>query len=388
MAAVAVGQTNNAEQAAGENPSPLSGLVLELPHGPGNPRNSEGSFAALKDGRILFAYTRYVAGSGADHDPADIVGRLSADGGRTWPDEDRILVSNEGGCNVMSVSLLRLRDGRLAMFYLHKAVEGTDCRPYVRFSGDEGKTWSERTCCATFPGYFCQLNDQAVQLASGRIVIPVSCHTRIAANGAVEAGDSRIGVFFSDDGGRSWHASKEWWAPGHANHGAAEPVVVELKDRTLYCVARTKLNCQWESVSQDGGDTWAPPRPSPFRGPAAPMTIKRMPGTGHLLAVWNDLTPRWGVPQKKLVDGWANDESWGRTPLVAAVSTDEGKSWLNARALETAPDRGFCYTATHFTEDAVLLAYCCGGSGKSMVLADLRIRRVGNEWFDGQENRQ
>ena len=33
-----------------------SGIVLDLPHGPGNPRNSEGSFAALKNGRILFAY--------------------------------------------------------------------------------------------------------------------------------------------------------------------------------------------------------------------------------------------------------------------------------------------------------------------------------------------
>jgi len=46
-----------------------------------------------------------------------IVGRLSSDGGRTWASHDVPLVDAEGKLNVMSVSLLRLRDGRIAMFY-------------------------------------------------------------------------------------------------------------------------------------------------------------------------------------------------------------------------------------------------------------------------------
>lgn len=355
-------------------------IVLDLPHRPGNARNSEGSFAALKDGRIMFAWTRYREDNWADEAYAEIAVRFSSDGGHTWSAQDRIVVAHEGGCNVMSVSLLRLHDNRLAMFYLHKVVEALDCRPYVRFSDDEGKTWSDRTLCATFPGYFCQLNDQAVQLASGRIVVPVSCHTRIGGNGAPEAAASTIGMFFSDDGGQSWRASRDWWAPARANHGAAEPVVVERKDGSLYCCARTTLKRQWESTSHDKGESWAPPRPSRFRSPQAPMTIKRMPSTGRLLAVWNDLTPGWGVPRKRLVDGWANDASWGRTPLVAAISTNDGRSWRHARAIETDPNRGFCYIAIHFTEDALLLAYCCGGR-ESVVLQDLCIRRVTWDWF-------
>jgi len=355
-------------------------MVLSLPHGHGSARNSEGSFVALKDGRIMFAWTRFHGDKWADEASAAIAVRFSSDGGNTWSEQDRIVVADEGGCNVMSVSLLRLQDGRLAMFYLHKVVKRLDCRPYVRFSDDEGETWSERTCCAAFPGYFCKLNDQAVQLTSGRIVVPVSCHTRIDDNGGVESAASSIGIFFSDDFGRSWRASSDWWAPTRANHGAAEPVIVERNDGTLYCCARTTLNRQWESTSPDGGTTWASPRASRFRSPAAPMTIKRMPLTGHLLAVWNDLTPRWGVPKKSIVNGWAKDTSWGRTPLVAAISKDEGKSWRHARAIETDPERGFCYIATHFSEDAVLLAYCCGG-GQSAVLQDLCIRRISLDWF-------
>ena len=51
------------------------------------------------------------------------------------------------------------------------------------------------------------------------------------------------------------------------------------------------------------------------------MNIKRIPWTGDLLAVWNDLTPRWGLPKKKLVYGWTHDDSWGRTPLVVAAGS-------------------------------------------------------------------
>ena len=79
--------------------------VLELPPGPGNPRNSEGDLIRLKDGGILFIYTRYTNGNGGDNDPACLVSRLSRDGGFTWSSDPVEVVKNEGGMNVMSVSL-------------------------------------------------------------------------------------------------------------------------------------------------------------------------------------------------------------------------------------------------------------------------------------------
>ena len=97
-----------------------STVVLDLPARPGHPRNSEGALVALRDGRLLFAYSHYLGTSWQDHAAAVIAARESADGGRTWSAEDRILVANEGDCNVMSVSLLRLHDGRIALFYARK----------------------------------------------------------------------------------------------------------------------------------------------------------------------------------------------------------------------------------------------------------------------------
>ncbi len=346
-------------------------ITLLLAHAGENPRNSEGAFATLADGRIMFAWSRYRGESWQDHARADIAARFSCDGGATWSAEDGILVKDEGAQNVMSVSLLRLHDGRLAMFYLRKN-SNVDCRPMMRISDDDGETWSEPVTCATFGGYFCLLNDQAVQLRSGRIIAPVSWHQGIAKPNA----SSSIVFFLSDDTGRSWRLAQEGWKPQVDGESlVAEPGIVELQDGRLYCYARTGLRRQWQSTSSDQGETWSPPEPSRFRSPQAPMNIKRIPGSGHLLAVWNDLTPRWGVPRKKLVNGWAADSSWGRTPLVLAISKDEGKTWRHARAIETDPNRGFCYIAIHFTADSVLLAYCCGGPA-SGVLQDLCIRRI------------
>jgi sialidase-1 len=88
-------------QASGQEVSRLD----FLPPGPGNPRNSEGDFLQLRDGRLLFAYSRFSGGS-ADDAAAEIAGRYSSDGGASWTDRDVVLVGREGSLNVMSVSLL------------------------------------------------------------------------------------------------------------------------------------------------------------------------------------------------------------------------------------------------------------------------------------------
>ncbi len=126
---------------------------LELPPGPGNPRNSEGDFVQLKDGRILYIYTRFNGKDGGDHSAAELAARWSSDRGETWTTEDRIVVKNDGGMNVMSVSLLRTASGRIGLFYLLKNSE-YDCRPTLRWSDDEGETWSFPFFCLTEPvGY-------------------------------------------------------------------------------------------------------------------------------------------------------------------------------------------------------------------------------------------
>jgi hypothetical protein len=279
----------------------------------------------------------------------------------------------------MSVSLLRLQDGRIALFYGRKNGM-SDCKLYLRTSGDEARTWSEPVCCIPAPGYFVINNDRVVQLRSGRLIVPASFfrnkkeHVR---NGDYANFEFRgIAIFFlSDDAGKTWRESLDWWAlPVRSGAGLQEPGVVELKDGRIYAHARTDVGCHYEMISGDGGETWTPPRPSVFGAPCSPLSIKRLPQTGELLAVWNDYAPRWGGAGRT-----ANPYD-GRNPLAMAISRDEGQTWECRKLVENDPSRGFCYTAIHGVGDGVLLAYCCG-ERKTGQLADLRIRKIDSEWL-------
>ena len=132
--------------------------------------------------------------------------------------------------------------------------------------------------------------------------------------------------------------------------GLQEPGVIELKNGILQGWARTDLGRQYQFSSRDGGDTWSPAVPSRFWSPISPLSVKRLQD-GRLLAVWNP------VPQ---YETRAETGNGGRTPLVYALSADEGRSWTPARAIEDDPFCGYCYTAIYVEDDHVLLAYCAG----------------------------
>ncbi|HUT22768.1 MAG TPA: sialidase family protein, partial [Sumerlaeia bacterium] len=319
-----------------------------LPPGPGNPRNSEGDFIQLKDGRVLFAYSHFTDGAG-DHSKAHLAGRYSSDGGLTWTDEDVIVIPTEGDWNVMSVSLLRLQDSRIALFY---AVKNSlkDCRPVMRVSTDEAKTWAEPVKIITdVMGYYVLNNDRVVQLENGRLIVPVAQHTH--SDGEWHRGIAMC--YLSDDVGKTWRRSKKILhgkTPEGEDIDLQEPGIVELKDGRLMMFCRNDSGFQYVSFSEDKGETWTEAKPSNIHSPVSPATIERIPSTGDLLLVWNDHS---NIP----------DSLRGkRTPFTAAISRDEGGTWQNAKTLEDDPTGWYCYTAMEFVGDRVLLGHCAGNS--------------------------
>ena len=68
---------------ANDGPNLYRTIALVLPPAQSNPRNSEGDFVTLKDGRLLFVYTHFTGGGG-DHSSAYLAGRYSSDGGKSW----------------------------------------------------------------------------------------------------------------------------------------------------------------------------------------------------------------------------------------------------------------------------------------------------------------
>lgn len=117
-------------------------IICDLAPCAANERNSEGAFLPLKDGSLLFAYTRYRNGGWDDHCTADLYGICSTDGGESFGEPFLLLSCEEVGAdNVMSVSLLRMKNGDIGLFYLQKHWATHTCVPYFTTSADEGKTW-------------------------------------------------------------------------------------------------------------------------------------------------------------------------------------------------------------------------------------------------------
>ena len=148
-----------------------------------HPRHTEGTMIKLNGGRILFAYTEYYAGDPADPAPSRIVAIYTSDGGRSWTNPIMV-VENTAQQNVRSPSLLRVRSGAIALFYIH-GNSSWDSKIYMKTSNDEGKSWSASVCSTPADGYFVMHNDRAIQLKSGRLLVPVS-YLRIGRNGIIQ----------------------------------------------------------------------------------------------------------------------------------------------------------------------------------------------------------
>ncbi len=315
--------------------------VTVAPVGPKNPRNSEAAIIPLKDGSLLLGWTEFYAGSGADHGPARISGKVSTDGGRTWG-RKYTLVKNDGGCNVMEVNLLRLKSGEIALFHCQKNTERTDCRVMMRTSKDEGKTFGPARQLSPAGKYTGLTNGRSIRLRTGRILLE-----------AWEGGDAYCCL--SDDDGKTWHDGKRV----RPAKGCWEPACIELKDGRVMMLMRTHMGGQYMSLSADGGETWTKPTSTGLKGTAAPVSISRVPTTGHLLAIWNH-----------------NPGAKKRNPLTAAISEDEGKTWARFRNLEDRTDDAWAYPAVTWVKDRALITYFNYKGGLS-----LKLKALPANWF-------
>jgi sialidase-1 len=337
----------------GDRAEDISRLVY--PSSDEHPRYTEGSVLEMGDGSLLFAVTEF-SGSGSDFATAQIVARRSSDGGRTWG-EPSVLQENTGGMNVMSVTLRRLAPDRIALFYLQKnSVSDLDL--YVRFSDDEAKTFGEPMLITAGEGYHVVNNDRITQLSNGRLLAPAASTPDVQKDNHFVCH-----CYLSDDGGKTWRDSRgRIDAP---KRGAMEPEVVELADGRVMMLIRTQLGFIGRSDSADGGETWSEMTSLGIQAPEAPASVRRIPSTGDLLLIWNNTYhPGAGHGGK-------------RSPLSAAVSADEGKTWRVAGNLEDDPDRSFAYTSLTFVRDRAVLSYWDGNGDR----LSCRFRSLPVGWF-------
>ena len=381
-------------------------VLLEVKKSDANPRNSEGDLIKTKDGRILFVYTHFYKDPKSAHPEgrhddasAEIALTESKDGGKTWSPFKSIVRKDDKMLNVMSVSLLRLGDGRLAAFYIAK-FSRHDSRIMMITSSDEGKTWSKPQNCIADKdkGLYVLNNARAYRIGkTGRILLPLACHSLgeedFKANAAMVCA-------ISDDDGKTWRLSADRHrgpvvssaAQGSASKGSApkgpaaalkgsavkgpavevqlqEPGLIELKDGRLMMYARSSERRQWRLFSTDGGDHWTLPEPITEYSTTTvtPATYARL-ADGRLVVVFCD----GSVHAEKPI---LYERRW---PFTIGVSTDEGKTWKTKLIERDDQDSPIstCYTAVREIDGKLFLAYCYRD-----WLATSRVTAIPLEWL-------
>jgi len=350
--------------------APLQQLLMIEP-GTSVTRASEGDIAELSDGRLALVYSKF-SGHNQDHAPAHLAMRTSVDKGKTWS-EDRELVANEGGRNVMSVSLINGKlSNELLLFYLRKDSEKTSCTMLVRRSTDNLETLSEPVVVTLLPGYHVVNNARVIRLKSGRLLVPAALHTdmeSVNTTAPMFAYSAALTAYYSDDDGHTWHRDNSRITPiAERSIVFHEPGLVELSDGRIMMYIRTDQGSQYVQYSSDEGINWTKPEPMPLASPISPATIERIPRTGTLAAVWNDHSGRWPYKPKL------------RTPLCIAFSHDEGKTWGPSELLEGDPNGWYCYTSMTFVDDSLLLSYCAG-QGQKHGLDRLKVAKLPLSWL-------
>ena len=338
-----------------------------------NQRNGEGDFIRLKDGTIMYAYSRFTSKSFHDFSPSDIHAIYSYDEGETWSNDTLILKKGENDSNLMCVSFLRMKNDDICMFYARTYEENK--KPLIEIlsvrSSDEGKTWSNPMSVINLNAFLCVENGRAIMTKTGRIIIPLNYHKHeVNDEGQENLGGGHAFYVASDDDGYTFKQLGGFYSlPWECKRGLQETGIIELESGRLFSYSRTCYGSQFESFSTDDGETWTQPIPSrTFYSPLAPMNTEHL-GDKYTVAVHN---PYGGYLYKL----------YARSPLICNIVSGGGENFFKETRckfyIEDDLDKYYCYPAIFSGEDYFLVAYYIGQIYKDKYIGfgDMKIVKV------------
>ncbi len=157
-------------------------------------------------------------------------------------------------------------------------------------------------------------------------------------------------LHLSDDDGETWrsvhlpetdhfvqtppHKGVRWENPG------VEPTLVELNSGRLLLFLRTSTDYHYYTVSDDGGETWTKPAPSPFHSTLTMPTLLRL-NDGRILFFYNNTRPLPELDKETVFPPLNREEKLGiyedvftnRDANCIAISEDQAESWFGFREL-------------------------------------------------------
>jgi predicted neuraminidase len=198
-------------------------------------------------------------------------------------------------------------DGVVWLFYVVRyGATWSTSRIQCKLSHDNAVTWSDASVLSLDEGDM--VRGRPIVLDNGDYLLPIYHET---GHDPESVGSDSTSLFLRFD-----PAKKTWTKTGaiRSPKGNIQPAVVQLSDHDLiaYCRRGGDYNPKTigyivRSESHDGGMTWSEGRDSAFPNPNAAIDFIKLK-SGRLLLIFNDSMNR-------------------RTPLTAALSFDQDRTW-------------------------------------------------------------
>jgi len=207
---------------------------------------------------------------------------------------------------------------------------GGTTRLFMKRSYDEGRTWKDLELLVENKGI---LGKNKPYIKNNLCILPVEQE---------EMWSPRF--LRSEDFGETWELFGDLGK--QAGVRILQPTIVELRDGTLMSYMRSQENRIYESHSSDQGRTWSEAQPTILPNNNSGIDMARL-FSGNLVLVFNptQLEENRQARDAGLPENLAGFTTWGaRTPLVIALSEDDGRTWPYSLVLEDA-EGVFCYPA-------------------------------------------
>jgi len=221
-------------------------------------------------------------------------------------------------------------DGVVWLFYVVRfGATWSTSRIQFKVSHDHALTWSDASMLSLDLGDM--VRGRPIVLKNGDYLLPIYHET---GHDPERVGPDSTSLFLRFD-----PAQKTWTKTGpiRSPKGNIQPSVVQLTDSDLLAYCRRGGDYDPKTIgyivraeSHDGGMTWGEGRDSGFPNPNAAIELLKLK-SGRLLLIYNDSMSR-------------------RTPLTAALSSDQDRTWPYRRNI-CEGDRDFAYPSAFQARD-------------------------------------
>jgi predicted neuraminidase len=256
-------------------------------------------------------YLVYYGGAGEYALDTAVYGARLAKGATAWSAPE--VVAHDPFRSVGNGVIWQGPDGVVWLFYVVRyGNTWSTSRIQAKISRDGARTWSDAFPIALEAGMM--VRNRPIVLTNGNYLLPVYRET--GANTEIVGPDSTSMFLLYDVKAKTWRETGQI----KSRLGNIQPAVVQVSDTHLIAYCRRGGDYKprtdgWlvRAESHDGGLTWSEGQDSPFPNPNAAVEFLHLQDDALVLVY--------------------NDSMSDRTPLVAAMSVDQDKSYAYRRTI-------------------------------------------------------